>query len=499
MRPSRPLAAVAALVLSLALAACGDQDPPARGRKPVLPVVASPDQPVSYQLADPDCQNTTQPTLLTQTRIRAWDEDEIVDRQVRYPAKVESGRTLTSDAIGETSYDDRMERVCDYEKGPGRYCDDDEGQEKGWSNARDLKMLRICKDDFDYGRRTFEGVALASVNYIEIASTDYKRLAPAGAKPLPQIHLSVLPHFIDYYDNYPQSDGTRVRLKTWITHNMAHFQSPPMIAVFPDTRQDEQNTQGSFWESQFVLAHEFGHHIDFTLNGFALEAMGLGWSPLEHGLVDRFALAQGLSGGSDRAKVHGAVGETFADLTAYYSEGGTGKSMVALPCFGVNRNVRGDAFKNGDDKIMTEDRLGFLLGTFDEGDKTCGEPRYGDIHIAGAIIARTLDEAFGRLLLASGVDEEGDADARYRLTLAWMDRFVEASRGMALTTTGAGWLAPVAQAMRDVTESYLEAPGLKLAPGESTDRVQRDVCRIVAERLPVVEGKPFALAGGGCG
>ncbi len=481
------------------LVACGGGETSER-RDPVIPVVADRRAPATYTLADPSCQQASAPVALTHASVRAWNGDQIETHRVTLDG-VSSKASLGSAAVSETTYDDVYERACDVDKGEGHYCDDKSGAEQGWVNAHALTPLRICRDDFDYGRTSYEGVALASIHYIQTAQSRYKQLAP-GNTDLPTIKLSVLPEFIDYYDNFPQRDGTKVRLKTWITHNSAHFQSPPMIAVFPEAAEDARSAKGFFWESQFVLAHEYGHHIDFTRNGMLLSQMGLRWIPFEHRFFDEYAFDIGGAGTSDRAQVHGAVGETFADMTAFYAEGGTGASLRGLPCFGINRDIANANFLNGDKKALTEDRFDLVLGKTQEDDKPCGQPQYRDIHIIGAIVGHALDQAFARLTASTATLVPGsadDIDQRYRLTIAWMDKYVKASRALALDQKGSAWLEPIATALEGVADDFLGTFALRDDGHETAGVVRKDLCKILKEGFPVMPAPPFALTGGACG
>lgn len=489
------IVAVAALA---GLVACGSQEASDDRGASVNPIVPDARKPAAYVLADPACQSAKDPVTLTRTSVRAWNGDQIETRAVALDG-ISTGTSLRSPAVDETTYNDIYERDCDVSKGQGHYCDGPEGGEVGWTATADPKPLRICRDNVDYGRTTYEGVALASIHYVQTAQNRYQELAP-GDTALAPIRLSILPEFIDYYDNFPQGDGRKVRLKTWITHNSAHFQTPPMIAVFPETEETTRTARGFFWESQFVLGHEYGHHIDFTRNGMLLATMGLTWNPLRHNVFDETAFATSGSGESDRASVHGAVGESFADLTAYYGEGGTGASLSSLPCFGFNRDVANKAFRNGDEKELTEDRLSLLLTGQEETMRDCTQPQYRDIHIAGAIISYTLNQAFARLAAASPQivpDSPDDVDQRYRMTISWMDRYVKASRGIGLDEQGSAWLTPISTALAGVADEFLGNLSLQNA-GERA-RAQADLCKIVQKGLPTIKDAPFALAGGSCG
>lgn len=480
------LARVALTVIIPALSACGSSNT-AEKHNAVLPLVLDDSEPASYSLADPACQDQTATVNLTHAQIGAWNGDNVTDERVEL-VKTSTRASLVSEAVSATTYDDIYDRQCDLAKGLEHACDDAGGNEVDWSSNVTLKPLRVCQDDSHFPSTSYEGAALASIHYIETAYTRYKQLAP-GKTDLASIRLSVLPQFIEYMDNVPLRDGRKVRVKTWITHNSAHFNAPPMIAIFPESAKDAATAKGFFWESQFVLGHEYGHHIAFTRDGMLQEQAGLRWLPFEHRLFDDAAFAVGASGDSARAAVEGAVGEAFADMTAYYAEGGTGASVSGLPCFGFNRDLKNKAFLNGDEKQLTEDRFDLLLGRSEEGRTDCGDPRYSDIHVVGAIFAHTLDQAFARLIASTPNFVPGSADdinQRYRLTISWMDQYSKAASKLSLNDTGDALLAPLATALASVTNDFLSAFSLRSDGTETAGGVKGDICKILKKGLPTL-------------
>jgi hypothetical protein len=472
-------------LLALALLGCGADRgvAPKSAKTPIETLVVTDEPPAAYALADGDCQAQAEPIPLTRARIHTWDGSEVKARRVAF-ADARSDASLVSPAVRLTTYDDLYQRVCDFKKGTGRYCQDERGQELSWSLDRTARPLRICKDGADFPRLTFERVGLASLHGIEVASAAYLA-ADRGAHPLEPIHLSVLPHFVDLYRNY-EHDGQIKTLKTWVTHNMAYFPSAEMIAVFPEPASLQPSLEGFFWESEFVLAHEYGHHVELTRLTPAAAAFGLTWSPLRHVYL-------GVSGEpTEAAQVFGSFSEAFADLLAYYAQRGDTSTLVGLPCFGANRDPGRGTFGNGDEKTLTEDRLALLLGQVGEEEKPCGEPRYSDIHNTGAIVATLLDEAFAALTLSSGdivASSAEDFSKRYELALAWQDALTVRARQVRAAASAQELLALLPAALEDATEHFLAGSSLTDGQGEAA---RRAVCEVVSQRLPVVERLPFA-------
>lgn len=487
-------ATVATMAAALISYGCGSDT--SHSKRGVIPVVAHPKAPATYTLEDPECLKGTETVALTKTEIQAWDGDQVVARSVPLTG-VETGDSLTSKVVKMTTWNDHFERVCDLDRGVDHACDDvEDGGEKEWylNQNESGGFLRVCKDDHAYGRESYEGVALTSLSYIERANTRYMQLAEPS-QPLDKIVLSVLPHFIDYYDNYIHERQLK-RLKKWITHNLAYFQGG-MIAVFPENVVDREQAAGYFWESEFVLGHEFGHHIEWERHGSALRAAGFEWNALTHSVDDLLAVRVGQNATSARGKLVGAVSEAYADMLAYYSEGATARSLVGLPELGIDRNVDGASFANGDAKILTEDRLELLLaGTIPE---DANETRYTEIHIVGAIFAHALDEVFKMLALTDVRVVPGsdvDLGRRYQLTLAWMDALVqELPKSEA---TGTDVITPLGLALETAVQGYLTKFPLTGGESPTTAEVKREVCKQVATSLPAMGQVPFAASSGRC-
>lgn len=480
-------------LVTLLGSACGNDS----GGTPrnIIPVVSSKVAPVEYTLEDPECLQGTESVSLSKTQIQAWDGDQVVSRQVNL-TDVATKDSLVSPIVRMTTWKDQFERVCDLDRGVSEAClDPEDGSEKEWylNQKESGGFLRVCKDDHAYGRETYEGVALTSLNYIEHANARYMFLAEA-ARPLNKIVLSVLPHFIDYYDNYIE-DRQIKRLKTWVTHNLAYFQGG-MIVVFPENVEDKPKSNGFFWESEFVLAHEFGHHIDWERHGSALRAAGLEWNALTHSFDDMHALRVGQNIVSARGQVIGAVSEAYADMLAFYAEGATAKSLVGLRELGVDRNVAGSKFANGDDKVLTEDRLTMLLTGTSE--SPVDKP-YTQIHTVGAIFAHALDEAFTTLARADARVVPGsdlDLARRYQLTLGWMDALV--TELPKANDPAESALAPLGRALEVAVQNHLTKFPLTGGESPTSAEVKEEVCKQVAASLPAIGRAPFALATGSC-
>lgn len=480
-------------LFALLLGGCGggdDDRPQAR----FVPFIYA-DAPAEYALDDEACQRGGAPSefALTSSTVHALKGQQVVPLQVALTGLV-SGDSLKSPAVAKTTWGEEYLRSCDYTTRAGRDCLDDEGQPLGWVRTQAGSPLRVCSRGRTYNRESYEGVALTSLYHIQKADFRYRALAEPRAD-LPKITLSVLPHFIDEFEHY-QINGNERRLRRYITGNMAYFNTPAMIAVFPEDAATHKEDRAFLWESAFVLGHEYGHHIDFARNRRRYQSIGLKWDPAIHGFADLKALNATGNAYSDRSAIVGAAAEAFADLLAYYAEGGSSLSLIGLPCFGVNRDISLKSFANGDDKVLTEDRLSLLLGYSKPDLSDCGTPNYQDIHVAGAILAVTLDEVFSRLTEAVNGLEPGEAsdfDRRYQLALQWNEHFAKALGEQIASPTGAQVLQPFVDATERLTVSALAGFRLRTESADGDpDHIRADLCRLVQTRLPVLPDMPFA-------
>jgi hypothetical protein len=475
------------------LAACGGSHHDHTTSAPIIPIVTSTEQPASYGLADQGCQGSTATVTLTKGFVRRWDDAAVRTDPVTLTGMT-SGTSLTTPAITGTRFAESYERSCDYRKPAEERCLDKEGDEKGWMrNDQAGGWLKLCADGQQYGRTTYEGVAVSSAYYITQAQALYDAVAPKGPK-LEAIGLTVLPEFADYYEHFPTSTG-EARLKTVITHNLAYFPQGKLIAVFPETQERAASAPGFFWESPFVLGHEYGHHIDAVRHGDELLEAGLAWEPLTHTYVDLMAAQAGLPVTTQRAKLRGALAEGFADLLGYYLDGATGRGVRGLPDIGSSRDVGADEFTNGDAKALDQDRLGLFLSTDADAGEVGGGLSYADIHIVGAIFAHTVDDVFRTL-----VETQGDASTpaaiqqRYAMALAWMDEVSHAVAKSPNPTSQPEWIAPLNDALTHVVQSRLAQ--FPLTDPESQTQLRHQVCVAAQAGLPVTAGNaPFAENG----
>jgi len=451
------------LILSLGVfgAACGRESDDGPSRRITQDPIVSPNPPASYQLMDAGCQADKAPVTISRAAIPGWAGFAVTTTELDLTTPLTVGTSLTGPSISATSYADVYARRCDWNlRGTsGAGCPDASGRDRGWTRQGEKQPLRLCRTTADYPRDSYEGVAVTAAQYIENAAASFARagaFSTTAARPLPQVELLVLPTFKSTYENYVEN-GERAQRLMFVTNNLAYFPAStegnsagPLISVFPLSAVKAKELNGALWESPFVLAHEYGHHMEYGPAGGSLtaedEQNGLSWDPLRHGwrdtTPDGAALADGETAASQLA---GALSEGFADLAGWYTVGGSDQSVRGLDCIGFNRNLAQSAFRDGTPKVLTPEILARLTGdttptnsaragqAADAGHgfaalqnssiRDCERPNFGQIHTVGAIFAHQLDKLFSEIAkstLLTTAASSGEHAARMALALDWM-------------------------------------------------------------------------------
>ena len=469
---------------------------------PVMQPILSLSPPASYTLADAECQKGPGLQQVTGSEIRAWLGPKTVAIAATLTG-TNSEQSLRDQAISGTTYADQYTRSCDYSLGASRACADASGREKYWLESSSGGALRICKDRFAYPRLSYEAVALTSLYHIQKARARYLSVvAPTSATPPAPVRLSILAEFVTDTANFPIKDASGAKtgtVRSYVTDNLAYFPDAQMITVFPARKNEAQAMPGFFWESAFVLGHEYGHHIDYTRHGQVLTSVGLTWNPVAHGFSDALSESTFGNNSSERARAAGAMAEAFADLLGFYSSGADGSSITGLPYIGRDRNVLNATFRGGSQKILTTERALALLGRQSSTTGSVDSVDFGDIHAAGAVIAHAVDLVFGELLVADPAltpRSTEETNQRYDLTLKFMDALTQ---GLAKLRPDAeadsedfAVLDPLTQAITEISTAYLMTNLPSSTSVDTTDAIKKAVCQVTLTQLPALKSPPFA-------
>lgn len=504
LRPFRafPVKTFLILALSVSLGSCGDDDNSPSPKTPFVEIVPK-GLPATYNLADSACQGQSTPVQLTSTTLPSWSGLNIISESVALQG-IASATSLTSNAAYETTYGRIYERKCTWDQDHPGACPDlrngPQGDEKGWELTDKGKPLRICGPDRTYPRDSYEGVALTSMYFLEQAHARFATEL-GNTYTVPKVSLQILPHFISYFDGY-QENGQTKRLAQYLTRNLAYFPiqtglTAPMLVVWPEPKAKSEEWVGGLWESGFVLAHEFGHHLELgVINSAAGKSIALEtlrWNPLSHSYEDISPDGVATGGTSSASQARKSISEAFADLVGFYTEGNSASGISGMPCFGYNRDVENAYFQEQTPKILTAEVIQELSSGATRSGCDGGKPKFGDAHLVGAIIAHGTNTIFSHVIEQTG----GDKSNQYRMAIDWIKGLRQEQSKVPAASKIAG-LFPLKTGVESAVNAYLArrrtADGGYIAP----DRLFRDVCLEFAELFPAMPSPAFALENGSC-
>jgi hypothetical protein len=368
-----------ALILALIfdLAAC---DP---GRKeslrpadPDLPVVQA--ELVTFpSLADPSCSvaNASADALMT-IGMNLWSGGHLQNKTMNVSGLSIKGGPLSSPAVAEVLYGTEFRRACDSRVGAPPQCGQSHGHDGVWYERSRGAALSICGSAPHPPRFSIEAMSLNAVAAITQSALRVQALLPAGTS-VSKVTVLASPKFSSRWTPW-RHQGADAAYETLFADNLAYFaptsSTPPLIAILPDSRGVDASPH--LWESSFVAAHEYGHHIAYSL-GYLRSTGG---QPL----------------------METAAGEAFADLIAYASQNLSDDALNGIPCLGSDRSPGSEYFGGGILKAFTAaiaSRAAETHPTYTVLDDTARSAARGNhcsgtpphtAHGLGAIFARTL-------------------------------------------------------------------------------------------------------------
>ncbi len=416
------------------LAACGSSSTSNRPTPFVpLPRVSLTPPADHYFIADPDCLNSHKAVPLTRTTIRSWQGASIVGRNQDISG-LQTNRSLTGDAIMGTYYDRRYHRECGDStfSMTSLHCRDYTGRELSYARrAEEHNHLRICKDNYEYPKNSYESTGLTAAASIE---RTYKRIrSVAPDVQLNKIELEVLPIFKSVWPTVATADGDKM-IESYFTNNMAYIASDDlqMITIFPESSTAAED-QGRYWESAFAVAHEFGHHFQAALakpRAVATQSFrSFAWDPINHRvLIKDTTKTTPEQTRAVLSELWTSMYEASADLFAYYSEYTDSSSLIGLHNIGTNRNIAFASFADNTPKVLSSATIHHLVDAI-EG---CEPPVVlCSAHNIGAIIAHAFDQtATAAQKVIYGDFDQPNAvqiDERFRMAIAWYKTFANAT------------------------------------------------------------------------
>ena len=408
-----------------------------QSERPEAPATIQPVDNSQYFLYDSSCQQQS----LQEIQLITTDDDAGL---LRLKSDASS---LQTNLIAKTIYGETYHRYCHlYDDHGGQRCLDSNLNIAPWVKvAGSGKELRLCPIDGNYPEDSFEYVAVASAYYLQRAQEFFAR---SIGDSLPQMNLLILPFFQTVY----QQDG--VLQDNFLYNNIMYFPAGRNLAVLPEPR----NHQGaSLWDSSFVLAHEFAHHVQFAqMHSTLTNLAALGHSPYRRGLE--------------------AFLEGWADVFAYYSEGESSHNVTHYPCLGDNRDVARAYFSDGRAKIVDRRTLANYTNPRHQLPSSCGETNFNSSHTIGAVFAHHIHTIVSHVL-DNLVDYSGAVD-KYRYLHGWLSRAV--ARRQKSDSLFADLLANVYGEVRITIDNLVD--------GERQLQLQNEVCQLFERGFPQISG-----------
>jgi hypothetical protein len=392
-------ASLALFMALLTLLGCGRQRTSVTNpEETFLPLtVLEGQQPEIYPFGDERCQasETSAPDKLNSVKLQLWHDGEVKDREIDLKSLQLSGASLNGPHISQVTVNSLFERQCDATNASPPECRDQRDHPAGWFVTERGQPLKICSADSTPPRKSLEHVGLAAAVAVEKSAQTLEDFIPE-IKAIAPLEILAMPRFDTRWSPWFHN-GDKGHYLTHVTENLAYFpESPataPFIAVFPKSTRHQDGIY--LWESEFVLAHEFAHHVERKLG------------------MDRF--------GKQVSTIRLAASEAFADSLAFASQNASSETLKGIPCVGQDRDPSEWAFTNGVAKIIDEALISRLGATSSQSTKdehtNCQGVLPQSAHGIGTILAHWLHE-FAK---TTPVYDREPGRALAHLTVTWLD------------------------------------------------------------------------------
>lgn len=269
-----------------------------------------------------------------------------------------SKTSLTTSIINKVFYNSIYINECDASQ-ENSYCNKKNNQNYDkltYQLSALPKELRICKNNYQYNRFSYEAIALTAAYHIDKAYNFFSKIYPDhNISKISLDIISTLKRTIYNYNTNPESKQS-VTLSYWITDNLFYLNQINSIFVCPQSHNAYAILKKNpLWESPFVLAHEFNHHIflNFNLTPLMIH-MRLKF------IVDKLKFIEQQPNSLQlkytvKSSFITAIMEAFADLFGFYTVGEDPQDFNILSCSGINRNVTIQYLLDGTQKILNFD------------------------------------------------------------------------------------------------------------------------------------------------
>jgi hypothetical protein len=312
---------------------------------------------------------------------------------------------------------------------------------------------------------------------IEKAHAYYQTSSSHDAK-LPASQLIVLP-VIEQQVKFKDKTGNDRQESIFMTDNMAFMPDlagDPAFIVFPKgphVRELGIWKNINLWESEWVIAHEYGHHIFMHHT----QALKNSLQSINVHNIPTHAPFRSVKNTNAVALVgknapFGAVNEAFADLFGFFSVKQQSAAMNSLDCFRKSRDVSSAQFDTGGSKILTSEVLEIFGGVkpqIQSQQLGCGAPDYSEVHSVGALIAHAFYEVVKASEYFNKISVHDQAYAN--LIIEWPNALASKYGSKVILTPK--------------FEPLLN-PFLQIVAQKQNGKLNKKQCEIVAAKLPAI-------------
>ncbi|SMF12554.1 hypothetical protein [Pseudobacteriovorax antillogorgiicola] len=300
------------------------------------------------------------------------------------------------------------------------------------------KPLELC-DFASLPRESLEAQALTTIAHIQ-SSADFVN---GLGRDFEKVYLNLFPSREITFNIDLASDLTGPGTAIEYESDNATFSGKsgvPTITIYPRAKVDDEFLSERLWNSPFVMAHEYGHHLfgelalwsldsdnrnsimqrahfHRKLSHFALKGIEVESDHKHHGnlLSKKTAFQASRATDSSDSWLTGvqstlaSLNEGFADLFGYYSNEQKEGLSTGLSGLQDSRNI--ESSKIGRDvKKLTSSRIYAVINQF-------AENEYSDPHLIGAIYAYGIDQ----LLNMESLEGDDLAQEKGKAIFAWAE------------------------------------------------------------------------------
>jgi len=294
-----------------------------------------------YFVSDRTCQTSTKTVMLESAQTFTLTGQPTPAETTHTLNSTRSELSLRSRGVHQTTYGRIYKRTCDGRTSEGWSCLNAKREPVSYATVSPMKCegsckyLRVCDASRRFNRESYESIALSSIAFIDQAQ---KFALDSLALDL-SVSLELMPTYVSRYEKVPD-DNEESKFKTvtyYDTNNL--YYSSGTISVLAESEADGQSllkgeARPHLWESPFVLAHEFGHHVyaNLELNKNAYSTSNifsfLASSSEPHSHTEELALVDNES--QLASVIWSGVSEGYADLFGFYAVGYDASSLGSI-------------------------------------------------------------------------------------------------------------------------------------------------------------------------